>query len=101
MTKTAIPAAPMRNATQAPDNYLPGVVIALLLFWPLGLVALHHSRRVHQRWNTGDSEGARQSSLAARCWCIRAAMLPVLIFVLFVVGWGLFGLFHSFETGWN
>ena len=80
-----------------PDNHMPTVVMALIVFFPLGLVALCYCFRVGRCWQANDREGARRASLAARSWCIRAYMVPVLLFGFILVYWGYVALREDFR----
>ncbi len=96
--RPVIPAAPTRNGHLPPDGHMPAVVIALFVCLPLGLVALWHSRRIPRCWQANDREGARRASLASWAWCVRAFMLPTLLFVLFMAYWGFWGLGERYRT---
>ncbi len=96
--KPAIPAAPIRNGHLPPDNHMTMVGIALIAFFPLGLVALWHSCRVERCWHAHDREGARRASQAAWAWCVRTLFVPVLLFVLVMLYWAGFALKEDFRT---
>ncbi len=80
-----------------PDNHMPGVVIALFICLPLGLVALWHSRRVTRCWQANDRKGARRASNATWAWCVRAFITPALLFGLIMAYWGWFALKEDFR----
>ncbi len=96
--KPAIPAAPIRNGHLPPDDHMPAVVIALIVFFPLGLVALWHSYRIERFWQAKDQEGARRASNSTWAWCVRAFMIPVLLFGFILVYWGWVALKEDFRT---
>ncbi len=96
--KPAIPAAPIRNGHMPPDNHMPAIVIALITFFPLGLVALHHSRRVERCWQANNREGAHRASRTAWKWCVRTLFVPVLLFMLFLTYWGWVALEHRYRV---
>ncbi len=95
--KPAIPAAPTRNAHMPPDNHMPEVIIALIVFLPLGLMAFWHSRRIQRYWLANDREGARRASNTTWAWCFRAFMVPVLLFGFIMAYWGWVALKEDFR----
>lgn len=56
------PAGPM------PPNHLVLAIVAIVLFWVPGLVALVYALQVESRWRAGDAVGAWQASESARKW---------------------------------
>ncbi len=81
-----------------PDNYVPLVVISLVVFFPLGLVTLWHSRRVRKHWQAGERAAARRASLATLRWGTASLLTPVLIFAGIMLYWAFFTLNDSFEV---
>ncbi len=97
-SRPAIPAAPIRNGHLPPDNQGPMVGLALVLCLPLGLVAFFHSRCVQTCWQAGDREGARRAGEAAFTWSVRALLVPVSLFVLFMCYWAFYALCDKYTV---
>ncbi len=97
-TRPSIPAAPTRNGHMPPDNYVPLVVISLVVFLPLGLVTLHHSRSVARHWQAGERDAARRASLSTLRWGTASLLSPVLIFSAIMLYWAFFTLNDAVES---
>jgi hypothetical protein len=86
-------AAPQYGAWQSqPPDYrswaiaaaVGGVLFSLLIGMPLGVIAQRYSRRVRDRWESGDHDGAVRASRSARAWVIASLVFDVLG-LLFVI----------------
>ncbi|MCF4119568.1 CD225/dispanin family protein [Antribacter sp. KLBMP9083] len=62
-----------------PRTHLALAVVATVLFWPLGLVALVSAARVGPLWNAGKLAGARVASARARGWSLAAIVAGLLV----------------------
>jgi hypothetical protein len=66
-------------AVAKPSPRWPLTIIAAILTFPLGLIALIFSSQVTTKWNTGDVAGAQKSSQLAMTWGIIFIVLGVLL----------------------
>ena len=50
--------SPRMERSENPYNSLAYVIIAIILFWPLGLISLYYHVKSDDRWSAGDVKGA-------------------------------------------
>ncbi len=80
-----------------PDNYVPLVIIAIILCCPPGIVALVHCLRVKRYWQAGERDAARRASRSAKRWSIAAMLVPLLLFVAFILHSAFGSLIYTYE----
>jgi hypothetical protein len=62
-----------------PSNYLGLAIFSILMFFPIGLVAIYHSLQVNSRYKAGNYDGAIEASKKVIYWAIGG----ILLFILF------------------
>lgn len=71
-------------AGSKPDNYLVWSILATVLCCvPFGIVAIISSSKVDGLWSSGQYDAARAASESAKKWTIVAAVLGVIVGVLY------------------
>jgi hypothetical protein len=74
------------NLPPKPNNYLVWAILTTLLCClPLGIVSIIFAAQVDGKYNSGDYEGARNSSAKAKKFSIVAAIVGVVCMVLYIV----------------
>ena len=68
-----------------PPTHLALAIVALILAWIPGLVALVYSLQVESRWRSGDLVGARQASESARKWGRWTVILTITLTAVWLV----------------
>jgi Interferon-induced transmembrane protein len=66
----------------APPTYFVPALFTLLLFVPIGIVALIFSTQVRPKFLSGDLAGARRSSKRAAAMCVIGMILFIVLFLL-------------------
>ena len=62
--------APLGSSRSDLPNYLPqAIVVTLFCCLPFGIVAIVYAAQVNGKLHSGDFEGAKRSSQAAKLWC--------------------------------
>ncbi|XP_072045766.1 uncharacterized protein [Amphiura filiformis] len=59
--------------------------IALVLFFPLGIIACFKLQQVHERLNDGDIEGARSAAMQTKLFSVLAIFIGAAIIAVIVV----------------
>ncbi|KAJ8023552.1 Proline rich transmembrane protein 1B [Holothuria leucospilota] len=76
----------VRSTQDNPSDYLiPAILVTIFCCLPLGIVAIVKSTEVRRRIDSGDIDGAVESSKAARMWTISALICGIVILVLVIV----------------
>ncbi len=75
-----------RSIENNPNTSLARVVLAIILFWPLGLVSLYYYIKSDDRWDYGDDKGAelygRYSRRFAK-YAIYAVLVTLVVGIFF------------------
>lgn len=82
------PAAPVYQQTQAqvtaPSAHWPLSIVAVVMCWIVGVVAIYFSYQVGERARAGNLAGAAQASKMARLWAWIAIGIGVLVILAYL-----------------
>jgi hypothetical protein len=68
-----------------PPNYLVWAILTTIFCClPFGIVSIVFAAQVNSKWNSGDAAGAQASSGRARQWAIIAAVVGVVVNVIYL-----------------
>lgn len=72
-----------------PNNYLVWAILTTIFCCiPFGIVSIVKAVEVNSKFTAGDYEGALQSSLAAKKWATIAAIVGIVIAILYFIFFG-------------
>lgn len=82
-----------------PDNYLVWAILSTIFCClPFGIVSIVKSTQVNNKWAVGDIAGAQQASADAKKFAIIAAIVQVVLAILYTIFFG-FAIFNAAKNG--
>jgi Interferon-induced transmembrane protein len=71
-----------------PNNYLAWSIVSIILFWPLGIVAIINATKVDPAWQMGNAAMAQEHSNKAKMFSMIATIIGAVGFVIsLIIGW--------------
>jgi hypothetical protein len=87
--------APIFGGPEIPNYLWQSIVVTILCCWPFGIPAIVYAAKVDSLKSRGDFHGAMAASASAKTWCIVAAGIPLVLFVLWLLLVGSTAVFSS------
>lgn len=68
-----------------PNHLVWAILTTIFCCLPLGIVSIVFAAQVNSKWQAGDVRGAQESSEKAKKWAIWAAVIGVVVSVLYLI----------------
>jgi hypothetical protein len=76
---------PAYGSTPPSSHLVWAILTTLFCCLPAGIVSIVFAAQVNSKWNSGDFQGAMDSSRKARTWAIVSAIVGVIFIIIYVI----------------
>ncbi len=77
--------SPQPAGAKPSNNLVFAILSTLFCCLPAGVVSIVYAAQVDGKWNAGDYAGAQQASENAKKWAIIAAVVGLVVTVLYII----------------